>query len=219
MRKSPSFPSPLLLFVSNPPTNQPTNPRFTNKKRLPLANQDYLNRTTSYNTFQAIINTTATALNAPAHDAGAGSLVSSAASRATARRLRRARQRLGSYRHDLLVAMRVVNGVELELLRAEWEEWLEGEAWRCEQARALVSLLSSRSRSWEGAGGEERHGDGNGNGNGKVTAQKVLGGSERMAEREKESRRVAALREWVAGYCGSCEADRRAVMERRGAMV
>lgn len=50
----------------------------------------------------------------------AGISYTDTATRSTARRLRRTRQNLGSYRHELLVAMRVVNNVEREMIRAEY---------------------------------------------------------------------------------------------------
>ena len=46
-------------------------------------------------------------------------------------RLQRTRRHLGTRRHDLLVAMRVVNSIELEMLKAEWEAWLVEESARC----------------------------------------------------------------------------------------
>ena len=49
----------------------------------------------------------------------------------TARRLHRTRQTLGTYRHDLLVAMRVVNSIDREVVQAEYEDWLLGENRRC----------------------------------------------------------------------------------------
>lgn len=49
----------------------------------------------------------------------AGVSFSEKTTKSTAKRLRRTRQHLGSYRHDLLVAMRVVNNVEREMMRAE----------------------------------------------------------------------------------------------------
>lgn len=58
--------------------------------------------------------------------------------KATARRLRRTRQHLGSYRHDLLVAMRVVNSVEQEMMRAEWENWVLDETSRCSQVEMMM---------------------------------------------------------------------------------
>ncbi|KAI1939040.1 SNF1-interacting protein [Ophidiomyces ophidiicola] len=47
-------------------------------------------------------------------------------------RLQRTRERLGSYRHDLLVALRVVNSIEKEVVRAEWERWVRQETKRCQ---------------------------------------------------------------------------------------
>jgi len=126
-----------------------------------------------YDTFQAIAN--ATNLDAPYQDAGVG--FASSSSRETARRLRKTRQRLGNFRHDLLVAMRIVNGIEREMLQSEWENWLVDENGRCEQVKGMV--LSE--------------------GNGTSSAK------------EKQEK----LRKWYDGYCGSCEADQRALMKER----
>jgi VAD1 Analog of StAR-related lipid transfer domain len=54
------------------------------------------------------------------------------------RRVQRTRQRLGMYRHDLVVALRVVNRVENEVLRSEWERWLGGETERCDQVSSIL---------------------------------------------------------------------------------
>ena len=66
----------------------------------------------------------------------------------TARRLQQTRQNLGSYRHDLLVAMRVVNSIEREVVQAEYEDWLMVENSRCKQLKAAI-----------GANRTELHGD------------------------------------------------------------
>jgi hypothetical protein len=58
--------------------------------------------------------------------------------RSSAHLLQRARQRLGEYRHDLLVAMRVVNRIENELLQTEWERWVMTEHRRCRQVEGLL---------------------------------------------------------------------------------
>ncbi|KAK4650361.1 SNF1-interacting protein [Podospora pseudocomata] len=137
-----------------------------------------------YDTFQAIVNSTN--LDAPYQDAGAG--FTSATTRAAARRLRRTRQRLAGYRHDLLVAMRVVNGIELEMVQSEWENWLEDENQRCERVAKLLTHNAPKQLSQEE----------------KEEAQKVLGGG--------DARRKEALAKWHAEYCGSCEADHRALM-------
>ncbi|RMD40242.1 hypothetical protein DV735_g4889, partial [Chaetothyriales sp. CBS 134920] len=41
------------------------------------------------------------------------------------------RQRIALRRHDLLTAMRVVNAVEREVVRSEWDRWVAAEAARC----------------------------------------------------------------------------------------
>ncbi len=56
----------------------------------------------------------------------------------SAHRLQRTRQRLGTYRHDLLVAMRVVNSIEKEVLQAEWEQWVMVENRLCRQIEGLL---------------------------------------------------------------------------------
>ena len=58
----------------------------------------------------------------------------------TALRVQRTRQHLGTRRHDLLVAMRVVNSIEKEMVRAEWERWLREESARCQQLGTLIKL-------------------------------------------------------------------------------
>jgi len=56
----------------------------------------------------------------------------------TSRRIHRTRERLGGYRHDLLVAMRVVNSIEREMMQAEWEDWIAGETGKCGQMRKMM---------------------------------------------------------------------------------
>lgn len=102
-------------------------------------------------TFQAISNVTD--LDAPYELAGVG--LRDKNSRSTARRIRRSRQQLGSYRHDLLVAMRVVNKIEGEMVTAEWENWLVGEVSRCaglkeafsaEKGQKILAASSGREK-------------------------------------------------------------------------
>lgn len=52
--------------------------------------------------------------------------------------IQQTRQRLGVYRHDLLVAVRVVNGIEKELMQAAWEQWVVDENRRCSVVEGLV---------------------------------------------------------------------------------
>ena len=57
----------------------------------------------------------------------------------SSRRLQRTRQTLGTYRHDLLVAMRVVNSIEREVVQAEYEDWLMGENRKCILLRDAIA--------------------------------------------------------------------------------
>ncbi len=128
-----------------------------------------------------------TDIDAPYEDAGAA--MSSAASKAAARRLRRTRQKLGSYRHDLLVAMRIVNGIEREMLQSEWENWLANENFRCEQ----VGLMLADRKDTPASAGEQagkRSGE-----------QKVL--------RPVDGKRLESLKAWHRDYCESCRADQK----------
>ncbi|KAI0016688.1 PH domain-containing protein [Xylariomycetidae sp. FL0641] len=164
-----------------------------------------------YTTFQSIANHTS--IDAPYEDAG--STLSRASSRATARRLRRTRQRLGSYRHDLLVAMRLVNTVEAEMLHAEWENWLLDENLRCEQVAAVLSAWNdtapaspkgqkARARVLEGEVAQRIMGDGESGSEGQK------GGHKEASDRKREN-----LQRWHQDYCGSCGQDRDSLMRER----
>jgi len=59
------------------------------------------------------------------------------------RRIRRTQERLGGYRHDLLVAMRVVNSIEREMMQAEWEDWVAGETGKCAKMRKMMERGNS----------------------------------------------------------------------------
>jgi hypothetical protein len=52
--------------------------------------------------------------------------------------LYRTRQNLGSHRHDLLVALRVVNRIEKEVVEAEYENWLLDETNKCDRVGAMI---------------------------------------------------------------------------------
>lgn len=94
-------------------------------------------------------------------------------------RTQKARQRLGVYRHDLLVSMRVVDSVERELVASEWESWVEDERRGC--ARVGDALKSSKGK------------DAN------VNAQRLLGWG--VKDREVE------VRKWYDDYCASCSRE------------
>lgn len=73
-----------------------------------------------------------------------------------------ARQRLGMQRHDLLVAGRVVNVIEKELMQAAWEQWLMDEGRKCRVVEGWV-LEGSASGSGpaSGSGSKPNGGDAN----------------------------------------------------------
>ncbi|KAK5711192.1 SNF1-interacting protein [Elasticomyces elasticus] len=62
----------------------------------------------------------------------------STTSRTTAR-LHRTRDSLARYRHDLLVAMRVVNRIERDVVEAEFEEYVRSEAKKCDRVEGLLA--------------------------------------------------------------------------------
>ncbi|KAG6227996.1 hypothetical protein E4U34_005039 [Claviceps purpurea] len=147
---------------------------------------------TCFSTYKALLDTTD--MDRTWEEAGAQ--LSSPSSRATAQRLRRTRQRLGSYRHDLVVAMRVVNNIEREMLQSEWENWLANEKSLCDQLDTMLQqdgegdMTAAKDRvSWS------------------AMQQKVVGSL-------SQSRRKA-LEEFKNGYCGSCGRDLEAVMKDR----
>lgn len=152
----------------------------------------------SYNTFRQILNTTS--LDSSYEEAGA--VLTSSTSKATARQLRRTRQRLGSYRHDLLVAMRVVNKIEKEMIQSEWENWLADENLRCEQVKMMLyekgtGSTGSSSKATSSAAG--------------VEGQKVM--------RPIDEKRVEALTQWHTEYCGSCKLEKDMALAKRMKMV
>jgi len=100
-------------------------------------------------------------------------------------RLAQTRQKLGQYRHDLLVAMRVVNRIETEVVKSEWEEWVAAENRRCRQVKGLVGpITNGTDDAKEGV------------------MQKVVGGKIAM---DKE------VQKWYKEYCSSCGEEARTV--------
>jgi nucleotide-binding universal stress UspA family protein len=141
----------------------------------------------SFTAFQSIVN--ATDLDAPYEDAGARFWTAN--SRAAAQRLRRMRQRLGSYRHDLVVAMRIINGLEREMVQSEWENWLADENSRCDQLRMHLEAGEARQRAGVKAAGEPGE----------------------PGEPEESEDRKRLLQGWHDHYCGSCRKDVRILGE------
>ena len=98
-----------------------------------------------------------------------------------ARRLQRSREHLGLRRHDLLVAMRVVNSIEREMLQAEWENFLLEEDVKC---RHLGAILGQNTTELLG----EKN----------TKGQRVLHG---------EPPRLDEIRAWQQQYCESCSKE------------
>ncbi|KAI6708216.1 hypothetical protein JHW43_009255 [Diplocarpon mali] len=140
-----------------------------------------------YEKFREITNVT----DLDASCQGAGALFSGKAAQSTARRLRRTRQHLGSYRHDLMIAMRMVNSVEREAMKAEWENWLFDENARCRQVQAM--LRDGRIPQARG-----------------LDAQQVLDFDD-----GKMGGRLEELRSWHDEYCGSCQLEKEKLLNGR----
>lgn len=156
----------------------------------------------SYNAFQHIANETD--MDAPFETAG--TTLSSSSGRAAARRMRRTRQRLGSYRHDLLVAMRVVNSIEREMVQSEWENWLTDETMRCDQLKMVLDSGSNIGGSSGDVGlAAAKAGD---------EKQKIMKDGHSGGDGGEEDERKTKLKAWYDGYCGSCRTERRALIEQ-----
>lgn len=98
-----------------------------------------------------------------------------------ARRLQRSREHLGIQRHDLLVAMRVVNSIEREMLQGEWENWLLEESVKCKHLRAMLSHNTTE-----------------------LSAGKINNGAHVL---DGESWRLEDIRVWQQQYCESCNKE------------
>lgn len=75
----------------------------------------------------------------------------STASHQVGRRLTRTRDAIARYRHDLLVALRVVNRVERDVVLAEWEDWVRAEEKKCAKLEAMVRGKKSSAQGQEQA--------------------------------------------------------------------
>jgi hypothetical protein len=150
----------------------------------------FLTCLSSFSTYKRIAS--ATDIDAPYRFAGLTFM--EASTRATSRRLRRTRQHFGAYRHDLLVAMRVVNSVEREILSVEWENWLTEENSRCRQLEDL--LRENRTSSLK----RLRNADGQ-------QQQAML-----EAMGKKDGGDIAA---WLREHCESCRKEHETLSEGR----
>ncbi|KAJ5818733.1 hypothetical protein N7474_004324 [Penicillium riverlandense] len=102
-----------------------------------------------------------------------------AMTRSTIKRFQQTRERLGTHRHNLLVALRVVNSIEREVIQNEWERWLRDEIRRCRQVEILLS-------------GNAENGD-------KVG---------RLAQAEQVfAEHADDVKQWYEAYCSSCRKE------------
>lgn len=97
--------------------------------------------------------------------------------------------------------MRVVNKIEKEMIQSEWENWLADENLRCEQVKMMLyekgSSSTGSSKATSSAAG--------------VEGQKVM--------RPIDEKRVEALTQWHAEYCGSCKLEKDMALAKRMKMV
>ena len=95
-----------------------------------------------------------------------------------------------------MVAMRVVNNVEREMLQAEWENWLLDENTRCKQVEMMLRENRgniSPTRRIKGA-----------------DSQQVL-----EAEEREKGARIDGLKKWQEDYCGSCKIEQKRLLDGR----
>ena len=79
------------------------------------------------------------------------SFTSSSAASPAFSRLRNTQRVLGTYRHDLIVALRMVNSMEQGMIQAEWEYWLDEEIEKCSTAaKVLAKGMNDSSASDSG---------------------------------------------------------------------
>ncbi|KAI5272714.1 hypothetical protein E4T47_04020 [Aureobasidium subglaciale] len=98
-----------------------------------------------------------------------GNVESKGSGRRSEARLQRTRHSLARYRHDLLVALRVVNRVEEEVVHAEWEDWVLEEEKKCSK---VETMMQERNKSGKPA--KDQMQDDNGSGLGHEFAEYCL---------------------------------------------
>jgi hypothetical protein len=93
-----------------------------------------------------------------------------------------------------MVAMRVVNSVEREMLKAEWENWLLDENTRCKQAEMILKKNRGNippSRRFKG-----------------VDSQQVL-----EAKEQDKIDKLDSFKNWQEEYCGSCKVEQERLLD------
>lgn len=118
-----------------------------------------------------------------------------AVTKSATKRFQQTRERLGVYRHNLLVALRVVNSIEKEVIQNEWERWLRDELRRCRQVEIIL-------------GGNAAEGDGD-NWATKTQAESIF------------AENTDNVKQWYDRYCSSCRLEEEKVQknERKNLLV
>lgn len=104
-------------------------------------------------------------------------------------RVGRWRRRLGSHRHDLLVALRVINSIERGMVDAEWEGWLEEENMKCKHMKTLMR----QNRTAPSDSGEQ-------------------GGQQPSGMGSQDRTRIMS---WHGVYCGSCAQEKELLVAKQ----
>lgn len=163
-----------LTGITHPPTLTPSN-NATNA---------------CLSTFNQLLSPTTNSASAISHDYSHDHSISS-----TARRLHKTRERLATYRHDLLVSLRLVNSIERETVQAEYENWILEESRKCEQIQGVLDDYAKAGKKTEEQGMKD-------SASGNMTR-----GAE-IANHGKSREFVEKLRELQKGYCGDCRMER-----------
>jgi len=90
---------------------------------------------------------------------------------------------MSTYRHDLLVSLRLINSIEREAVQAEYENWVLEENVQCERIGTILDAL----------------------------AKKNVVASTDVARSDVDGR-VAKLKAWQAGYCQSCRLEQEVLL-------
>jgi hypothetical protein len=88
--------------------------------------------------------------------------VSKSSSRRSQQRLQRTRHSLAGYRHDLLVALRVINRVEEEVVHAEWQDWVFEEERKCIKVETMMRERNKGGKPTQSEAHDESDGLGDG---------------------------------------------------------
>jgi hypothetical protein len=92
--------------------------------------------------------------------------------------------------------MRVVNNVEREMMRAEWENWLLDENTRCKQVQ--IMLRENRTNI--------------------PPSRRIKGADSQQVMEAKERERIEKLDDltrWQEDYCGSCKLEQDMLLKGR----